>query len=527
MTETNLVEAKKAFFLALGIDIAVTAISAASDFWVVVVLHTVADTGQAASQSDIDYIELWRKFSALLILSTLWVGWKLTKWIDACYAHAKQNLELTGFKNEKWKTWGWIVPGVNLYKPYQVLSELYKTGSSKGISSDDWRKSSGSAALLIWWIFWCIAHMLTMAAFKAMRKSSSENQTLNQIISNYNGAIFICFASIVVAGLWFWVAGKLTNRLLNCSSFSVNGAARSSTPVQVKAPTAATNAQASNEAYAVALAEIEEGRVIKSTWAKCYAESDGDDAKTKARYIKARVGEIGKAAVWVDTQPPVSDVTHTSNSVGAKSTDERQSSSNVPLSATSILIIVVILAILVAVGRAAYQHYTQQNTVAATPTVDLAEGIVKPPNLQATAIPPLDGYIAELKNLPRRERYNRLEKDMGVKFPMQLGNLVFQANYTSKNAAMAEGVEHTQMWGARGNRAFIVFQNRTYQQIRGIVLEMQAEERQCDNKGNVYYLNLFFEKPVPATTVSGVSFTLPDYIPNSNRCMDVVDLIYD
>lgn len=41
--------------------------------------------------------------------------------------------------------------------------------------------------------------------------------------------------------------------------------------------------------YAAALSELELGRTRPGLWAKAYAESDGDEAKSKAFYIKLRV----------------------------------------------------------------------------------------------------------------------------------------------------------------------------------------------------------------------------------------------
>ena len=63
-----------------------------------------------------------------------------------------------------------------------------------------------------------------------------------------------------------------------------------------------------NDAYAAALAEIEEGRLDKGTWARAFAESGGDESKAKALYIKARAESTSDSAAWPDTQPPVEDV---------------------------------------------------------------------------------------------------------------------------------------------------------------------------------------------------------------------------
>lgn len=59
-----------------------------------------------------------------------------------------------------------------------------------------------------------------------------------------------------------------------------------------------------NDAYAAALAEIEEGRLDKGVWARSFAESGGDESKAKALYIKARAESIQSGAVWQDTRPP-------------------------------------------------------------------------------------------------------------------------------------------------------------------------------------------------------------------------------
>ncbi len=43
-----------------------------------------------------------------------------------------------------------------------------------------------------------------------------------------------------------------------------------------------------DEAYAEAMAEIDESRTVKGLWVRCYAESDGDEKRTKAAYLSKR-----------------------------------------------------------------------------------------------------------------------------------------------------------------------------------------------------------------------------------------------
>lgn len=274
MNDEQLESAKNAFFIALGIDMAVTAVALASDLWAVNVFE-----GVAANRS-VGYIDFWIKFSALMVLTWLGVGWTLASWLGTCYTFAKETLKVTGLLHERWKVWGWIVPGLNLFKPYQVVNEIYKVGAVGGVESGDWKKSSGSIALLTWWIVWVISHLVQTAIGKiVLRNPSLDSLTRSDVVGYYYTSIFLCSISLVVAGLWFVVAGSLTRRLQE----------RSAKPfVRPVVSTNAAKAQEDNDAYAAALAEIEEDRLDKGVWARSFAESGGDESKAKALYIKAR-----------------------------------------------------------------------------------------------------------------------------------------------------------------------------------------------------------------------------------------------
>lgn len=362
MAEKTLEQAQRFFFIALGIDMAVTAVSVASDFWVIDVLKTIGVSGLPASESAIDNIELWRKFSMLMILTSCWVGWTLTRWIVACYAHAKEVLHATGFSQEKWIVTGWIVPFLNLFKPYQVLSEIYRAGTAGFAQSDEWKKTSGSGWLLTWWFFWSISHLVMVAALKArVRNPASDTPTLSQIIGSYNDAMLFCALSLVIAGLWFVVAGNLTKRLLK----------RSDQPFKqvALAKNATHSAPASNDAYAAALAEIEENRIDKGTWARCYALSDGDESKAKAAYIKARAGVLGAAPTWANTQPNSLDGAGVDIASTTSNTDGGSQSSTNPFPKWLVqsAIGLVLFGVLLAIALPAYQDSAKRKAVAATP----------------------------------------------------------------------------------------------------------------------------------------------------------------
>jgi len=64
--------------------------------------------------------------------------------VYACYDYAKSELHATGFKQERWVTFGWIIPIFNLFKPYQVINEIYRAEAPSYHTSIGWQKESSS-----------------------------------------------------------------------------------------------------------------------------------------------------------------------------------------------------------------------------------------------------------------------------------------------------------------------------------------------------------------------------------------------
>jgi len=73
------------------------------------------------------------------------------------FYRARINLEragLTGFKHTpKWAVWGFIIPILSLFRPFQVMKEVW--GGSKYLSgtttAESWQKVTESSLVNIWW----------------------------------------------------------------------------------------------------------------------------------------------------------------------------------------------------------------------------------------------------------------------------------------------------------------------------------------------------------------------------------------
>ena len=53
------------------------------------------------------------------------------------------------------------------------------------------------------------------------------------------------------------------------------------------------SSQSDEEFFAIAFQEVNSGNTVQGLWAKCFAQADGDENKTKARYLSARAGQLG------------------------------------------------------------------------------------------------------------------------------------------------------------------------------------------------------------------------------------------
>lgn len=178
------------------------------------------------------------------------------------------------------------------------------------------------------------------------------------------GFYILLVPAIVAAGYIAWLKSQL------------------STP-----PKPAVIASQGNDAYAGALAEIQEGQLEKGVWARSFADSGGDELKAKALYIKARAESIKDAAVWVNTRPPSEE------NAGIKVTDEGQTARISPVPVTKSLttstfeIGVWVIFVLAFFGWWQYSEHTKWQAATANPVqapapqLDLSE-FQKAPNSQ-------------------------------------------------------------------------------------------------------------------------------------------------
>lgn len=126
MNQEKLENAKNLFFIALGVDIAVTFLVMSSDLWVLGILKEVINGIPITDQSTIGTIDSWASFSKILILTAIGVGLTLTRWLGTCYDYAKEALKATGFAQERWKVGAGSCPSSMSSSPTRYLARSTK-----------------------------------------------------------------------------------------------------------------------------------------------------------------------------------------------------------------------------------------------------------------------------------------------------------------------------------------------------------------------------------------------------------------
>jgi hypothetical protein len=321
---------QRLFFGLLAIDVCVSAVMTLYAFSLLETLRKIAEGVIPVNQSMIDRFDFLGNLNGVWVLTSISVGIGLVRWLSACYAYAERVLGVSELNNAGWTTWGWIIPIFNLFKPYQVISDLYKVGGTGYTSPDGWKNESGSGALLAWWLFYIVTHGIMLAINRiAVSSDLREIETIKsaQIGNFLETTIFLGLISLALSGMWFWVCRLLTQRLLGRGPVATDKSPPSLTPKtpspassSIQSPSTRLNQpepqkmindinaadpdQIDGEKaclismidedmiYELVGKEIQEGRPETGLWTRIFAEMDGDETKTKVAYIKRRVHNL-------------------------------------------------------------------------------------------------------------------------------------------------------------------------------------------------------------------------------------------
>jgi len=103
-------------------------------------------------------------------------------------------------QTEGWAAGSWFVPIVNLYRPYQIMKELYQETkellTKKGLSINE---NFTTGSLGWWWTLWIINNIIGQFEFRySMKAESIDELTISTVASMVGNVVGIPLALITV-----------------------------------------------------------------------------------------------------------------------------------------------------------------------------------------------------------------------------------------------------------------------------------------------------------------------------------------
>lgn len=213
MNRKSLIEIKKLFSMVLIADIFLSiAVIFVSSF----VLGLLVDINKGLVKLDqhvVDKINLSQFLFFSKLVTALAIGILLVYWYSNCYRFLEREVGQKNFKYEKWILFGWVFPWV-LFRPYQILSEIYKFGEVNVLVDGHSTENKRSFVLLIWWFLWLISHLILFAVTQSVLTEKYFNG-LSQASTELVYFIIFCIFSLIISILWLIVISGVTGRIIN------------------------------------------------------------------------------------------------------------------------------------------------------------------------------------------------------------------------------------------------------------------------------------------------------------------------
>lgn len=170
---------------------ALNAIAFASDYFQYLLLNRVAAGGiitpESASANDLRQRIIALTYLITFVISAI----AFILWFRRAYNNLHQKNNFLSF-GEGWAAGAWFVPIINLFRPYQIMKELYV--ETKRVLSECqviYIQKLPIRQLGIWWAFWICNSISSQVVFRMTQKAETINSlqmaTVASMIDNIIG----------------------------------------------------------------------------------------------------------------------------------------------------------------------------------------------------------------------------------------------------------------------------------------------------------------------------------------------------
>ena len=120
-------------------------------------------------------------------------------WFRRAYYNLHIKVDNLSYK-ESWSLWSWFVPVLNLFRPYQIMMELFlHTDILLSKKIKNYKPSYASSLIGFWWFLWLISSFFGNYVFRfSANANSTEELITSSILSIINSVIGISSALVTI-----------------------------------------------------------------------------------------------------------------------------------------------------------------------------------------------------------------------------------------------------------------------------------------------------------------------------------------
>ncbi|TDE41797.1 DUF4328 domain-containing protein [Flavobacterium rhamnosiphilum] len=189
----------KIAIMLLWIVLTVEIISLLSDYLQYDLLQTVANGGQISTETATDN-DLRQRIIAIIYLAVFIIsGITFIRWFRRAYYNLHLKAESLSF-TEGWAAGCWFVPIICLYRPNQIMKELYQeTQSLLSKKNENYAQNLTTHSIGWWWALWIISSLLGQFIFRySLKAETIDELTVTTVASIIASIIGIPLAIITV-----------------------------------------------------------------------------------------------------------------------------------------------------------------------------------------------------------------------------------------------------------------------------------------------------------------------------------------
>jgi len=179
--------------LLIWIALALNCISLVSSYFQYDLLQTAANGGEISTEAVSSNDNREQAIGIIQLIIFVLSAITFIQWFRRAYFNLHLRVNHLS-QTEGWAAGCWFVPIVNLFKPYQIMKELFQeTHLFLKRNEVHTREHLSIASLGLWWTFWIIDRFVGQFVFKYSMKADTIDElttsTIAQLISNGIGIV--------------------------------------------------------------------------------------------------------------------------------------------------------------------------------------------------------------------------------------------------------------------------------------------------------------------------------------------------